>query len=136
MAKTLIRRKSMNEEPKKRGIFLTIWIVLIILVNAIYLISAVQGAMSPEAVATSLGISASTFQMYAIGLGLLNLIGIIGAVLVYLWKKIGLWLMVGAVVVSIVLSLIGGMSLIPGLILAIMVVILAILIWPKMKSMS
>jgi hypothetical protein len=126
----------MNEESKKPSLFVTIWLVLLILINALYLYSSIRGVLSPEAVATSLGMSTSTFQIYALALGFLNLVGIIGAILVFMWKQIGLWLMVGAVVVSIVVSLVAGVSIVPGLIIAIGVVILAILIWPKMKTMS
>jgi hypothetical protein len=126
----------MNEAPKNRGIFLTVWLALLIIINAIYLISAIQGALKPEPIAATVGMSTSSFQLYAIGLGLLNLLGIIGAVLVFMWKKIGLWLMIGAAVVSIILNLVVGASIVPGLIIAIGVVILAILVWPKLKTMS
>jgi hypothetical protein len=129
----------MNEEPKKPSTFVKVWLVLLILLNAYFLISAVLGVLSPQkALETSgLQMTSSSFQLIAMGLALVNIAGIVGAILVFMWKKIGFWLMVAAAVAGILLSLVIGLSaIILPLVLAIGVVILAILIWPKMKTMS
>jgi hypothetical protein len=126
----------LKDDTKKRGVFTTIWLVLVIILNTIYLTSAIRSALSPETEAAALDMTVSSFRLYALALGLVSLVSIVGAIYLFAWKKIGLRLMIGAVVVSILLNLIVGASIVPGLILAIVTLILNILIWPKMKAMS
>src|SRR6266851_1719113 len=82
----------------KRPTFLTIWLVLIVLANLYSLYSYTLGTAT---ITTAM----PNFPSWAfILLDILALVEIVSAVLLWMWKKLGFYLIIGAAAVAVVVN--------------------------------
>jgi hypothetical protein len=125
----------MQREAPERGILLTIWLFMIIVLNAI------SGLLSFLAILFPLE-RTTGWMSYAVSMTLVGLVSVIGAWLILRWKRSGLWLFILATLVGLavmiwrtVMNLLSG---VPWLSLAIGVVsllVLLILLRPRLDDL-
>lgn len=84
----------MQRETPERGILLTIWLFMIIVLNAI------SGLLSFLAILFPLE-RTTGWMSYAVAMTLVGLVSVIGAWLILRWKRSGLWLFIFATLVGL-----------------------------------
>ena len=126
----------MQRETPERGILLTIWLFMIIVLNAI------SGLLSFLAILFPLE-RTTGWMSYAVSMTLVGLLSVIGAWLILRWKRSGLWLFILATLVGLVVMVwrtaMHLLSGVPWLSLAIGVVsllVLLILLRPRLADLK
>ncbi len=126
----------MQRQAPERGILLTIWLFMIIVLNAI------SGLLSFLAILFPLE-RTTGWMSYAVSMTLVGLLSVIGAWLILRWKRSGLWLFILATLVGLVVMVwrtaMHLLSGVPWLSLAIGVVsllVLLILLRPRLADLK
>lgn len=126
----------MQRQAPERGILLTIWLFMIIVLNAI------SGLLSFLAILFPLE-RTTGWMSYAVSMTLVGLLSVIGAWLILRWKRSGLWLFILATLVGLVVMVwrtaMHLLSGVPWLSLAIGVVsllVLLILLRPRLDDLK
>jgi membrane associated rhomboid family serine protease len=99
---------TVNVNERKRHGFTTFWLILSLIS---FIISGGSYLFSTETIAQNLNTSNELIMLF----GFVSMVGIIGDILLLCWKKIGFWIFIGISVVSLILNMKIGLTIVQSL---------------------
>jgi hypothetical protein len=99
----------MAKKERKRGVLLTLWIILMLIFNGMFALLYLLGGKSISSELTTLPI----WAIYL--MGVLSALNFVYAIFLYKWKKWPFYAFCGSAIIAFVVNLIAGINIVSAL---------------------